>query len=669
MSINALIKELKENNEDFEFYPTTKEMIKVIYDNSEGGTFLDIGCGTCNFKKYYEEISQKHYEIYKKKEEIFEKSYIYGKGFNYELRPKESEKAKYLGNYYVIEKSRILINRFDDKTIVLGTDFHETMLMDKPVDNIFCNPPYSEYEEWSRKIIREGNCKNIYLIIPTRWRENKKIEADIKESKSTARILGSYDFLNSERNARAKVDIIKITRNEYRTYSKYDEREYGNYNETAFDKWFDETFKMRDKQEKTAWKFEEEKKEEIKNKLVSTEGSKAKILVDLYNEEMRILYEHFKAISTLDVDVLETIGIKKEAVKLALRQKAKGTKVKYWQLAFEELEEITERLTSESRKDMLKRFTYLTNIDFNIENIYAVILWVIKNANKYYDNQLLNFFKKLSSPENIKNYKSNKRVFELDEWRHSRFKRPEEVSHYTLDYRIIMTSIFSTTYSGKIDADYESRDKLQDIFTIARNLGFKIGLADLPKNFGEKYTVLYEKSDKVFMEYRVYKNDNMHVKFDIEFARALNVECSRLLGWIRRKEDIQKEFSDELAKGAEKYYKQNYNCLGNNSLLLIDRQTLNVSENESKNENPKAEYKIKDTEIEIKTKDLRYILDAMNMAINQQKETEEIYNKCLNVLQTGNKFIYRQIIVTVEYDRIILTINNKELLNKIASII
>lgn len=83
---------------------------------------------------------------------------------------------------------------------------------------------------------------------------------------------------------------------------------------------------MRDKQEKTAWKFEEEKKEEIKNKLVSTEGSKAKILVDLYNEEMRILYEHFKAISTLDVDVLETIGIKKRGSKTSIKTESQRNK-------------------------------------------------------------------------------------------------------------------------------------------------------------------------------------------------------------------------------------------------------------------------------------------------------------------------------------------------------
>ena len=56
MSVNQLIFDLKENNEDFEFYPSTKEMIEVIYNDADDSSeWLDIGCGTCNFKKYFEE--------------------------------------------------------------------------------------------------------------------------------------------------------------------------------------------------------------------------------------------------------------------------------------------------------------------------------------------------------------------------------------------------------------------------------------------------------------------------------------------------------------------------------------------------------------------------------------------------------------------------------------
>ena len=75
------------------------------------------------------------------------------------------------------------------------------------------------------------------------------------------------------------------------------------------------------------------------------------------------------------------------------------------------------------------------------------------------------------------------------------------------------------------------------------------------------------------MQYKVYKNGNMHVKFNIEFTKAMNVEVSRLLGWIRCKEDIEKEFPSEMAKGAEKYFKVN-NCISlfNNNLLLLEKK-------------------------------------------------------------------------------------------------
>ena len=134
-----------------------------------------------------------------------------------------------------------------------------------------------------------------------------------------------------------------------------------------------------------------------------------------------------------------------------------------------------------------------------------------------------------------------------------------------------MSSPFRTSwYSGQLDTYQDgAKQTLQDIFTIANNLGFKVGLCDLPKAHGEKCTVLYERSDKVFMEYRVYKNGNMHVKFDIEFAKAMNVEVSRLLGWIRSKEDIQKEFTTEMAKGSEKYFKISYNCISTNTVKML----------------------------------------------------------------------------------------------------
>lgn len=531
----ALINELKENNQDFEFYPTTKEMVACIESKlGNAKDVLDIGCGTCNFKKYY-------------------------KGG--------------ISKYFVIEKSKILLEKLDKDAIVLGTDFHNTLLIDKKADTYFCNPPYSEYEQWAIKIIREGNFKKAFLIIPQRWQENEAIQLAIKDMGVRAYVIGEFDFLHAERQARAKVHIVEIDKRKHSAYYGYDNSELKDFEETAFDKWFDAVFKMRDsekdnKNERELNNIEEEK---IKNQLVKS-NSKGQLLVELYNAEQAELFAHFKAITSLDVDILKTIGIEKKAVKEAIKQKVKSLKTRYWKIVFDEFEEITSRLTAQTREEMFNKFQELQTVDFTLENIYPLILWVIKNANNYYESQLISFFKKLSSPENVKQYKSNKKVFERYEWRHNCFKNPEQLSHYTLDYRIIMSSPFYVTYSGKLDGSFDWRGKhtLQDVFTIAKNLGFEVGLCDVPREFGEECTALYKGSDKVFMKYRVYKNGNMHVKFDIEFAKAMNVEVSRLLGWIKNKEDIKKEFPENMAKGAEKYFKINNSiCINSSNLLLL----------------------------------------------------------------------------------------------------
>lgn len=638
MSINQLINELKENDQDFEFYPTTKEMIEAIYKYSDGGEWLDIGAGTCNFKKYYNEIGKEHQQIYNAKYEAFRNSYKYNNDkFDYSLEPKDHERGRFIRKYYVIEKSKILLEKMDRDVICLGTDFNATMLLDKPVNNIFCNPPYSEYEQWTERLIYEANTKRIFLVIPERWKDSEKIQTAIKKTKSFVTSLGSFDFLHAERQARAKVEVIKITKENAERY-----RDLKEYNETAFDRWFDDTFKMRDKKDLNEWDQEKIKKENIKNKLVNAEQSKAKILVDLYNDEITTLYNHFKAIAGLDVDILETIGISKNAVKEALKKKASGTKTRYWRLALDELEEITDRLTSKTRENLFNNFKSLHTVDFTLENLYPVILWVIKNANEYYNDQIIDFFKELSSPANVKPYKSNQKVFERCEWRHNNFKDPEKISHYTLDYRIIMSSPFRTEwYSGKLDTyQHGAKQTLQDIFTIANNLGFKIGLCDMPKVHGEKCTVLYDKSDKVFMEYRVYKNENMHVKFDIEFMKALNVEVSRLLGWIKKPEDIKKEFPAEMAKGAEKYFKINYTCLNVNSmpLLTVKKQ-------------PELDFLNNDNELVILVNSpysecLHTILNKINNFNGIIKEDQETLTKCLNILQDQKGFIYKNCLIT-----------------------
>ena len=132
----------------------------------------------------------------------------------------------------------------------------------------------------------------------------------------------------------------------------------------------------------------------------------------------------------------------------------------------------------------------------------------------------------------------------------------------------------------------------------------------------------------------------MHVKFDMEFMKALNVEVSRLLGWIKTKDDIKKEFPEELAKGAEKYFKTNYTCLNVSSMPLLTvkkKPELDILSN-------KEELTIlinspySDCLNTVLTK-----IDNFNGIIENDKQ---ILNKCLNILKTQKGFIYKNCLIS-----------------------
>ena len=176
MSINALINELKENNQDFEFYPTTDAMLSVIEGYIDKDTVLDIGCGTCKFKKFMGHRIKK---------------------------------------YYVMEKSKILLEKLEDDAICLGTDFIASTLIDKKVTTIFCNPPYSEFKEWVKKIIAEGNYKQAFLVIPQRWKDDIEIKSLLEAYRTKFYVLGEFDFYDAERAARAKVDVVRFYKEKY----------------------------------------------------------------------------------------------------------------------------------------------------------------------------------------------------------------------------------------------------------------------------------------------------------------------------------------------------------------------------------------------------------------------------------------------------------------------
>lgn len=513
-----VVAELKQNGEDFEFYPTTDEMLrKVKQYSTHNNSILDIGCGLAKLKSYYPD-----------------------------------------SEYYAIEKSKVLINKLPADVFVLGTDFNNCTLIDKKVDMIFCNPPYSEFKEWTIRIIKEGNFQEAFLIIPQRWREDEEIKQAIIQSVVRYEVIDSTDFINAERQARAKVDIIKFTKSDY-IDSRVD----------PFKSWFEETFNFKEQKDRS-YTFEYDKQKEIKNNLVKAEN-KIDYLVNLYNDEMNRLFSSFKAICSLDEETLHDIGVETRKVIESLKFKIKNTKILYWRMVFDYLDEITKRLTAESRRKLFNKFERLNEVDFNEANIQAVAIWILKNASSLFDEQLVDLYKEFTSPDNIVKYKSNQRVFKQNKYWNNKFENIKEVSHYCLTYRMVVDNLhFRKSYSWngeEIDKD-KAQTIVEDLSAIAFNLGFEVGSKDIASEFGEKYYVMGT-GCKPLIEFKIYKNGNTHLKLDIEFCKAMNVEVARLLGWIQSKVEIVNEFPDDM-KDAGKYFGANFRfCLDKPQVKLL----------------------------------------------------------------------------------------------------
>lgn len=510
---------LAENSQDFEWYPTTDEMLEEVYDhiNWRGNTqILDIGCGLCGLKKLIDRRN-------KNKDKDNMRNY----------------------DYFAIEKSEILLNKLPSDVYVLGTDFYQCTLIDKDVDVIFCNPPYSEFKEWTKRIICEGNFRQAFLIIPQRWKDDAEISAFLQSSKINYHIHKTMDFMNAERQARAVVDIVEFWRVKD-SWSKKDE---------AFDRWFEQTFQVAaDNKKLSDYEEKQEQKKKISDYLMPAQN-KIETLCNLYQSDMDRLFGSFKALCGLDEKTLQDIGVNYKAVKEALKKKISGLKIIYWQTVFDYLDEITDRLTQKSREDLFLKFERLNTVDFNESNIRSVVIWVIKNATDFYKKQLIEFYKNLSSFENVTPYKSNEKTFTREKWRYNMCD--DDRARYTLDYRIICSYLFKcqTSWRGGFDSYNTDRNNgvLKDFCAIARNLGFSIGHFESANCFGEKFYI-YLSDGTPLIEYKLYQNGNTHIKLNIEFAKAINVEVARLLGWIHSKQDIEKEFPETMAKGADKYF-------------------------------------------------------------------------------------------------------------------
>jgi methylase of polypeptide subunit release factors len=178
------LKAVQDAGEDFEWYPTTKRMIDVVARRipTDAQSLMDIGAGD---GRVLAEIAQQcRIAAVEREMRAFRERYK-------EKTPAEMEEtrrdllARERGpELYAIEKSTVLVQAQPETVTPVGTDLFEQNLACLPVDYIFSNPPYSQFETWASTIIESGYAKRAFLIIPQRWADSAKYQSLADEARS-----------------------------------------------------------------------------------------------------------------------------------------------------------------------------------------------------------------------------------------------------------------------------------------------------------------------------------------------------------------------------------------------------------------------------------------------------------------------------------------------------
>lgn len=539
---------VKGSNEDFEWYPSTPEIIAaVVADLAEKSYTDNNGLPKCTVLDC-------------------------GAGDGRVLSQLTS------GQKYAIEKSPTLIQSLSEDIFVVGTDFHAQVLVDKRVDTIYSNPPFSEFETWATKIITEGNAQIIYLVLPKRWRKSQSIKLALESRQAKETSLGMFDFYSADRTARGEVEVVCISL----CY------EFSNRSQTRkskidpFDLWFELNFPLHLNSSENS---EHEIKMDVEREANNSFESKKELIInkglivaleEAYQEQLQHLLSNYKAAASLDSKLLSVMGVNINAVKGSLKLKITSLKDVYWRKLFDNLDTITSRLASSQREHMLSKLFSHTHVDFTYDNAHAMIMWVIKNANNYIDLQLINCVTGMTEKANVTFYKSNQRTFQNENWRYLR--NEGKIHDYGLDYRIVLTSAGGLdVQSMAVILSSTARDWITDICAVAYNLGFDTYKRNpSPSTFdwsskGAKRFVFHRSetgTEETLFEVRAFFNGNLHFKFNKEFICKLNVEFGRLKGWIKSPADAAREL-DIAIDTAEQAFNSNMRIEANACQFLL----------------------------------------------------------------------------------------------------
>ena len=541
-SFPALLREVQKDQTDYEFYPTAQktldilgERLKALYKNENSDeyvdfdSFLDVGCGAGKVLKYVESL------------ELFDK-------------------------FYAIEKSNTLLGYLPSNYRLIGVDFWSTTFIDKTISVLYTNCPYSEFGPWIAKIIKEvSHSTRIFFLAPDRWANNKDIQEALRIRGGTPSILQTYCFEDSEdRKARANVELVELAP----VGSKYDK-------DDPFQRFFDENFKYPEVDKEEKKRSLDEKIEE--NKLIGG-ANLIEILCTLHEKRLEELNENYKAVCSLPADLLKEFEIKKDDLVESLRLKLANCKKEFWSRLFAGMKNINRTLTGESQKEITGVMNAQSGIDFNRENCYAVVMWVIRSGNTLYDKQLVEVYKKMLNLANIDNYKSNSRVFKEHNFKYNWYhEAQDEVTHVKLKvgHRIVMDrcgGLSNSSYSWEQGLTESAANFIRDLLVIANNLGFEyIGNPPRKGEWNDSRQVEYLYKDKddgvvTLFTVRAYLNGNCHYRFNPKFIHALNIQAGKLLKWLGSENEAETEIGVDI-ETATKFYNHAFR-IGEQQLML-----------------------------------------------------------------------------------------------------
>lgn len=498
LNFNQVVELIKQENQDFEFYPTTDEIINVIKANITGYSILDIGAGN---------------------------------GATLDKLTTGSSWRK-----YAIEKSSMLQSLINPKTIVIGTDFFENSLWDKTVDVIFCNPPYSDYINWMYKIISEAAAKQIFLVIPKRWVDNEMINDIIKKRGYKVESLGIFDFLDAERAARCNVDVIMLTPERYKATPDFFDVELAKYFDSKNDQDKFKSWDVKKREEREQFDSSLEQKKLIVGDFVAA-------IVALYHDEQTRIYDTLKALSEIDASLYADLEINLSKIKGIIRDKLEQLSSKYWHEVIAKLHPITSRLTASNSKKLFDSISD-SHMSFNVANIYGVVEFVIRSMSSKIEEQILEVYNGMISDANCTKYKSNQTVFGGNNFE---MKTPSKLNYRIVlnKWRAIEVDYFRNSYNKNLSDCCHSF--LSDLIVIANNLGYEMQVnASYCKEWlrgkSEEFYAMFNNKQVLLFTVKAFENGNLHMKFDTAFNHKLNVIKGKFEGWIHSVNDVMNEF-------------------------------------------------------------------------------------------------------------------------------